>query len=73
MQTGEVDAPFGDFMNAFAYASFSAAPYTTNADGSILTVRIALSAGEHYVLRKKYLPDFSRFVSSNKNFKLVIR
>lgn len=60
-------------MNAFAYASLLAAPYSTNADDSILTVRIALSAGEHYVLRKKYLPDFSRFISNNKNFKLVIR
>lgn len=60
-------------MNAFTYAYFLSAPYLSNSDGSIITVRIAISAGEHYVLRKKYNPDFSKFGNSNKNFKLIIR
>ena len=53
LQTGDASAPYTNLARAI-YASRSiAAPLSENADGSMVTVRIALLAGEHFLIEEE--------------------
>jgi hypothetical protein len=57
LQTGDVLTPYSDLMKAILAAPKKAAPYLDNLDGSLVTVRIALFTGDHFVISKTY--DFT--------------
>lgn len=54
LQTGAVATPYVDLVKAIIEAPKKAAPYSQNSDGSIVTIRIALLTGDHYVIQKDY-------------------
>jgi hypothetical protein len=43
-------------VRAIQVAKKLAAPYTVNQDDSLVTIRIALFTGDHFVIRKQYEP-----------------
>jgi len=52
LQTGDASTPYTSLVRAVYASRSKAAPYSQNADGSLVTVRIALLAGEHFVIEE---------------------
>jgi hypothetical protein len=67
LQTGEAATPYTDLLKAILAAPKKAAPYLANLDGSLVTIRIALFSGDHFVISKNL--DYS---TGNALFKLMI-
>ena len=72
LQTGELDTPFVDLMMAFDQAFGKMIPYYLDANGDLITVRISLFKGDHFILKQK---NHYQWLNQNwyKNFKVVIR
>jgi len=52
LQTGKVTAPYTNLMRAVVASRSLAAPFKANADGSVVTVRVSLLPGDHFVIEE---------------------
>jgi hypothetical protein len=71
-QTGAMAAPYVDLMKAIAATKSLMAPYSQNADGSLVTIRIALFVGDHFVLKKDYKPIVGDIDNNSLHYKIHI-
>lgn len=73
-QTGDAATPYSDLMKAISSASKKAAVYSENSDGSIVTVRIALFTGDHFVIHKDYdwSLELDQIDTKSKHFRIHI-
>ena len=72
LQNGTIDSPFADLMMAYDAAFGAMLPYLLDINGNLITVRIALFSGDHFVVKQQHQ---YRWLNQNwyKNFKVVIR
>jgi hypothetical protein len=75
-QNGTFSAPYSDFMRAVYFINEVVAPYSHKADGSIITVRIALLKGDHFVINRDYeyksIMDTTLMNQGFSNYELII-
>lgn len=80
LQNGSLEAPYSDLDKALLSIPSKVAQYSENNDGSLVTLRIMFTSGDHFVLENQhnwsFQEDFdylNQFNSDFKRYRVILR